>query len=190
MRAKISPPLRDKEQQAWLWRGLLAGKVNSIGSDHVPFLPKKGVDLWTEFPASWPSLGTAVDGHPRRAGTCLTLQQLTTLNSYEPSRRFGLYPRKGSLEVGTDADLVLVDLDEERAVRHEAHGTCIYEGWSFVAGRFSPYRTVASYSKRAKSTQRVWHRPVSDSTRLAHATTGNPPARFGGALARTILRLM
>jgi len=43
MRAKISPPLRDEEQKEWLWRGLLAGKVNSLGSDHVPFLPKKGV---------------------------------------------------------------------------------------------------------------------------------------------------
>src|SRR5690606_28517135 len=42
MKAKISPPLRDAEQLEWLWRGMLEGKVWSIGSDHVPFLPKKG----------------------------------------------------------------------------------------------------------------------------------------------------
>jgi len=130
MRAKISPPLRDREQQDWLWRGLLAGRVNSIGSDHVPFLPKKGEDLWTEFPGvvafPWELPLMITHGVGRRG---LTLQQLTTLNSYAPARRFGLYPRKGSLEVGSDADLVLVDLDEERTVRHEGHGTCIYEGW-------------------------------------------------------------
>jgi dihydroorotase-like cyclic amidohydrolase len=50
------------------------------------------------------------------------------LNSYAPARRFGLYPRKGSLTIGADADLVLVDLDEERDVTHDGKGTCIYEG--------------------------------------------------------------
>jgi dihydroorotase-like cyclic amidohydrolase len=130
MRAKISPPLRDEEQKEWLWRGLLAGKVNSIGSDHVPFFPKKGVDLWTEFPGivSFPwELPLLVTHGVHRRG--LTLQQLSRLNSYAPARRFGLYPRKGSLEVGADADLVLIDLEDERTVHHEGHGTCIYEGW-------------------------------------------------------------
>jgi dihydroorotase (multifunctional complex type) len=130
MRAKISPPLRDQEQKEWLWRGVLAGKVNSIGSDHVPFLPKKGVDLWTEFPGvvafPWELPLLVTHGVMHRG---LTLQQLTRLNSYAPACRFGLYPGKGSLEVGSDADLVLVDLDQERAVRHDGHGTCIYQGW-------------------------------------------------------------
>ena len=58
----------------------------------------------------------------------LTLQQLVKVNSYGPSQRFGIYPRKGSLEVGTDADMVLVDLDQEREVVHDGKGTCIYEG--------------------------------------------------------------
>jgi dihydroorotase-like cyclic amidohydrolase len=130
MRAKISPPLRDEEQREWLWRGLLSGNVSSIGSDHVPFLPKKGVDLWSEFPGvvtfPWEIPLLVTYGVLARG---LTLQQMTTLNSYAPSRRFGIYPHKGSLEVGADADFVLVDLDEERTVRHEGHGTCIYEGW-------------------------------------------------------------
>ena len=130
MRAKTSPPLRDEEQKEWLWRGILAGKVNSVGSDHVPFLPKKGVDLWTEYPGvvtfPWELPLLITHGVLRRG---LTLQQLSTLNAYAPSRRFGLYPTKGSLEVGADADLVLIDLDEERTVQHDGHGTCIYEGW-------------------------------------------------------------
>ena len=130
MRAKISPPLRDAEQKEWLWRGLLAGKVSSIGSDHVPFLPKKGEDLWSEFPGvvtfPWELPLMITHGVHRRG---LTLQQLSTVNSYAPARRFGFYPKKGSLEVGTDGDVVLVDLEEERVVHHEGHGTCLYEGW-------------------------------------------------------------
>ena len=58
----------------------------------------------------------------------MSLQQLVALNSYGPAKRFGYYPQKGSLEPGTDADLVLIDIDEERVVTHEGHGTCIYEG--------------------------------------------------------------
>jgi dihydroorotase-like cyclic amidohydrolase len=50
MRAKISPPLRDKNEQDGLWRGMLNGDVFSLGTDHVPFLPKKGEDLWKEVP--------------------------------------------------------------------------------------------------------------------------------------------
>lgn len=129
MTAKISPPLRDEEQKEGLWRGLLAGNVNSIGSDHVPFLPKKGEDLWSEFPGvvsfPWELPLLITHGVINRG---MSLQQLVALNSYGPAKRFGFYPQKGSLEPGTDADLVLVDLDEERTVKHDGHGTCIYEG--------------------------------------------------------------
>lgn len=59
----------------------------------------------------------------------LPLQRLVELNSYNPARRFGLYPRKGAIEVGADADLTVVDLDEEREVTYDGKGTCLYEGW-------------------------------------------------------------
>jgi len=129
MKAKISPPLRDEEQKEWLWRGILKNKVNSIGSDHVPFYPKKGEDLWTEFPGivsfPWELPLLITHGVIKRG---LSLQQLVRLNAYGPAKRFGFYPRKGSLEPGTDADLILVDMDEERVVKHDGKGTCIYEG--------------------------------------------------------------
>ncbi|SCK20153.1 dihydropyrimidinase [Variovorax sp. HW608] len=130
MRAKISPPLRDKEEQEGLWRGVMNGSVYSLGTDHVPFLPKKLEDLWTELPGvvSFPwelSLMLHFGVHQRG----LPLSRLVQLNSANPARRFGLWPRKGNIEVGFDADLVLVDLDEERTVHHTGKGTCIYEGW-------------------------------------------------------------
>lgn len=141
MRAKISPPLRDKEEQEGLWRGIHNGSVYSLGTDHVPFLPKKLEDLWSEFPGvvSFPwelSLMLHFGVHQRG----LPLSRLVQLNSANPARRFGLWPRKGNIEVGFDADLVMVDLDEERTVRHTGKGTCIYEGWKLKGW---PVMTVA-----------------------------------------------
>jgi dihydropyrimidinase len=141
MRAKISPPLRDKEEQEGLWRGVMNGSVYSLGTDHVPFLPKKLEDLWSELPGvvSFPwELSLMLHFGVRERG--LPLSRLVQLNSANPARRFGLWPRKGNIEVGFDADMVLVDLDEERTVRHTGKGTCIYEGWKLKGW---PVLTVA-----------------------------------------------
>ena len=129
MRAKISPPLRDRAEVEGMWDALLRGQVRSLGSDHVPFFPKAGEDLWKEkpgivsFPWELPLLIT--HGVLERG---MSLSRLVEMNSYTPAKRFGLYPHKGSLQPGADADLVLVDLDEERTVVHDGKGTCIYEG--------------------------------------------------------------
>ena len=129
MRAKISPPLRDRTEVEGLWEAIFAGQVRSLGSDHVPFFPKKGEDLWEEkpgivsFPWELPLLIT--EGVHKRG---MALSRLVEMNSYTPAKRFGLYPKKGALQPGADADLVLVDLETERTVVHEGKGTCIYEG--------------------------------------------------------------
>ncbi len=128
-RAKISPPLRDRENQEGLWRGILDGTIDTLGTDHVPF-QKTGGDLWSEKPGvvsfAW-ELPLMLHFGVHERG--LPLSHLVRLNSYNPARRFGLLPRKGFLAVGADADLVVVDLDEERVVDHSGKGTCLYQGW-------------------------------------------------------------
>lgn len=129
MRAKISPPLRDRTELEGLWDGIFAGNVGSIGSDHVPFFPKKGEDLWTEKPGavSFPwELSLLLNEGVHNRG--LPLSSLVAMNSYGPAKRFGLYPKKGAIRVGSDADLVMVDMDEVRTVEHTGNGHCIYEG--------------------------------------------------------------
>lgn len=127
--AKISPPLRDRQELEGLWRGVLNGSVGTLGTDHVPF-QKTGADVWKEKPGvvSFPwELALMLHFGVHERG--LPLTRLVELNSVNPARRFGLYPRKGSLTVGADADVVVVDLDERRTVTHDGHGTCLYEGW-------------------------------------------------------------
>jgi dihydroorotase (multifunctional complex type) len=128
-RAKISPPLRDRDNLEGLWRGMLDGSINTLGTDHVPFR-KTGGDLWTEKPGvvSFPwELPLMLHFGVNERG--LSLSRLVELNSYNPARRFGLLPRKGILAVGADADLVVVDLDLERTVEATGKGTCLYDGW-------------------------------------------------------------
>lgn len=141
MTAKISPPLRDRDDLEGLWQGIANGSVYSLGTDHVPFFPKKGEDLWSELPGvvsfPWELPLLLHFGHHQRG---IPLTRLVQLNSYHPARRFGLWPKKGALNVGSDADFVLVDIEAERTVEHHGKGTCIYKGWCLKGW---PVTTVA-----------------------------------------------
>ncbi|MGI9146490.1 MAG: allantoinase AllB [Chloroflexota bacterium] len=112
--AKCAPPLRAREDVEELWQALLNGTVDWVASDHSPCPPSlKHTDTiwsaWGGIPgvqALLPVLLT--EGVFKRR---MTLSRLVSLTAGNPSRRLGLYPRKGTLEIGSDADLVLIDLD-------------------------------------------------------------------------------
>lgn len=139
-RAKISPPLRDAVEQDGLWQAMADGVIGTIGTDHVPFRKNHG-DVWEEKPGvvsfAW-ELPLMLHFAVHERG--IPLHELVRMNSYGPARRFGLYPRKGSISVGADADLVAVDLDEQRSITHEGKGTCLWEGWKL---RGWPVRTFS-----------------------------------------------
>jgi allantoinase len=112
--AKINPALRAPELVDGLWERVVRGEVDVVGSDHSPFLVEEKEpywdDMWGASPGApgleslLPLMLTAVgDGR-------LTLGRAIALTSENAARLFGLYPRKGAIRVGSDADLALVDL--------------------------------------------------------------------------------
>ena len=133
---KVNPPLRSVEHVEALWQRLLDGTVDVLGSDHCPFTKAvKGTDMWSARAGI--TAGSAMilpvlltEGVRRKR---LTIQRVVELTSANAARLFGLYPRKGALEVGSDADLVIVDLDREVKVDLRTLNSVVdfspYEGW-------------------------------------------------------------
>jgi allantoinase len=111
---KCAPPLRSRQQVEDLWQAVLNGAIDWITSDHSPCPPdmKQTNDIWTAWgglagvQTLLPALLT--EGVHARG---LSLPKLVSLTSGSPARRLGLYPKKGVLDPGSDADLALVDLD-------------------------------------------------------------------------------
>jgi dihydropyrimidinase len=115
----ISPPLREKENLEALWRGIALGDVDSIGTDHCPFnfIGQKdlGRDDFTKIPNGMPGIETRVPlmYHEGVNEGRISLNRFVELVATNPARIFGLYPQKGTIAVGSDADLVVWDPDKE-----------------------------------------------------------------------------
>jgi dihydropyrimidinase len=134
-RGKVNPPLRTSADREELWAAIEDGRVDVIGSDHVPrhFLAKDK-DIWSAS-AGFPGTGTMLpllisEGHLRRG---LPLSRIAELTSTRAAQLFGLYPRKGVIAVGSDADLVVVDL--RSGYRVEASKDPSGSGYSVWEGR-------------------------------------------------------
>ena len=115
---KCAPPLRPRRLVEELWREVLAGRVDLIASDHSPCPPEekeRGRDdiwrAWGGLHGVQTLLPVLLDEGVHRRG--LPLPLLVRLTSAAPARRYGLYPKKGALLVGSDADFAIVNLDAE-----------------------------------------------------------------------------
>jgi dihydroorotase (multifunctional complex type) len=138
--AKIGPPLREPEDSAALWTAVADGTIDLVSSDHSPFLyeEKAGRDYATA-PMGLPSVELLVpvvlDGAARGV---FDLERAVELLAGTPARLFGLYPDKGVVAVGADADLALVALDREvrpspSTLRTKAAGCgVVFEGMSLL----------------------------------------------------------
>jgi dihydropyrimidinase len=136
-----TPPLRTDHDREQLWRSLTHGEIDTVGSDHVGFTRAQKYHVGDSFetvPKGVSNMQTMIPmlySEGVRAGR-LTLQQLAATVAGNPARIFGLYPRKGTIALGSDADLCLLDPKSSRPVAsaemHSASDFDLFEGWNVV----------------------------------------------------------
>jgi len=151
-----SPPMRTEADNARLWEGLADSTLQTIGTDHCAFffdgtkpilyegnevaIPGKelGADDFTKIPNGLPGVGDRLPvmwTYGVRAGK-MSANQFVALTATNPAKIFGLYPRKGTLLPGSDADIVIWDPEKKvkYGVVHAQHRTDynLYEGWELV----------------------------------------------------------
>jgi dihydropyrimidinase/dihydroorotase len=136
---KINVPLRDRSTHETLWRALASGAIDCIGSDHV-------AHTRTRESMETGNVWTTISGFPSRVEGMLpmmlsegvnkgriSIERLAQVASENPARIFGLFPRKGTIVPGADADLIVVDLKRRAKITKELLHTItpwsIYEGW-------------------------------------------------------------
>jgi dihydropyrimidinase len=149
-----SPPLRDVGNTEDLWRGLTNGTFQLVSSDHCPYSfegptgkrASGSIPHFRHVPPGLPGIETRLMllfsegvGSGR-----LTLEQFVALTSTNPAKIYGLYPHKGSLMPGADADIVLWDAERQHVIRHaELHDACDYTPYEGQAIRGLPVMTFS-----------------------------------------------
>jgi len=134
----INPPVRSKEDVAALWVGLADGTVDALATDHCAFSKNEKDIGWSDIwktPPGIPNLETGVTlilSEGVNKGR-ITLERFVGVTSENPARIFGLYPRKGAIEVGSDADLTVVDLKRKHTITADqlrsAGDFTPFDGW-------------------------------------------------------------
>ena len=119
---RVNPPVREARNHAPLWSALADGTIDIIATDHAPHTPEEKTrnDIWAVdcgFPGvetQMPLMLTEVNNGR------LSLTGYVRLSAFNPARIWGLYPRKGAIVPGADADLALVDLSREHTIADAA----------------------------------------------------------------------
>jgi Amidohydrolase family len=164
--AKIGPPLRraDGPDREALWQGVARGEISTAGSDHAPRPPQAKEPGWKNIfvypdgkpiPFGAPSVETMVplmysEGVVKRGPPLTWMARVLAEN---PARIFGIYPRKGAIRIGADADLLLIDPEREWTMQavnlRGIAGMTFYEG--FMSWGYLPGRLVGPLSAFAKA---------------------------------------
>lgn len=135
---KINPPLRDKEDQEAIWAALRSGTITTMGTDTCPYTKaekEQGGDLWSALPgfATGVEVFCAVMISEGVNKGRLTIEQMVKVTSEGTARLLNVYPKKGALVPGADADIVVVDPRKEWTVRSKELVTRS-KGWSPFEG--------------------------------------------------------
>lgn len=117
----MSPPLRDQRAQERLWQGLRAGELQTVATDHCPFTlaEKHRYADFTKVPGGAAGIETRLSllFDARR----LPLERFVAVTATEPARLFGLYPKKGTIAPGSDADVVIWDPECAQTISAATH---------------------------------------------------------------------
>ena len=140
----MSPPLRDVKNQSVLWSGLASGDIDTVATDHAPFDFAKqksmGAHDFTKIPNGIPSLEERVNllYSYGVVPSKITLEQMVKTASTNVAKNFDLYPRKGAIAVGSDADLVIFDPAYRGVISAKTQAMNVdysaFEGWK-IQGR-------------------------------------------------------
>lgn len=117
--AKIAPPLRTKQDNVEHWEALQDGRIDFVATDHAPYeIPTEkeaeGMHIWNAFPGI-PGVETMVpvvvsEGYNKGR---LSLSRLVEVLCSSPAKHYGIYPKKGAMFIGSDADFTIIDLEKE-----------------------------------------------------------------------------
>ncbi|MDF2116232.1 allantoinase AllB [Roseiarcaceae bacterium H3SJ34-1] len=120
-RIRVNPPVREKHNQEPLWAAIADGTIDLIATDHAPHSTEEKTrkDIWT-VDCGFPGVETQMPMmlSEVKAGR-MSICDYVRLSAFNPARVWGLYPRKGSLTPGSDADIAVVDLDHEWTIEDD-----------------------------------------------------------------------
>ncbi len=137
----MSPPLREKKDQETLWAGLNQGTVQVVATDHCPFRweqKKMGEKDFSKIPNGHPAIENRMEllfSEGVKKGK-ISLNKFVEVTSTNAAKIFGMHPRKGTLAIGSDADIVIFDPNEKHILSAKTHHmNCdysAYEGWELT----------------------------------------------------------
>ncbi|MCD8351479.1 MAG: dihydropyrimidinase [Planctomycetaceae bacterium] len=146
----MAPPLRKRMDNEMLWQGLREGDIDAVATDHCPFFfskeKQRGRDDFTRCPGGIPGVEARLsllfsEGFMRGR---LPLPDVARLCATNPARIFGLYPKKGVIQPGSDADLVLFDPNITRTINHDhLHERVDYTPYEGMEVRGAPVVTIS-----------------------------------------------
>lgn len=139
----MSPPLRQKKDQETLWAGINQGLVQVVATDHCPFKWEQklmGKDDFSKIPNGHPAIENRMEllySEGVYKGR-MSLHKYVEVSCTNPAKIFGMFPRKGTIAVGSDADIIIFDPHEKHVISASSHHMNVdysgYEGWE-VTGK-------------------------------------------------------
>ncbi len=137
----MSPPLREKKDQDTLWAGINQGLVQVVATDHCPFnweQKKMGENDFSKIPNGHPAIEHRMEllfseGVVKNK---ISLNKFVEVSSTNAAKIFGMYPQKGTIGIGSDADIVIFDPNEKHTISVNSHHMNVdysaYEGWEIT----------------------------------------------------------